>query len=151
MTKEILREIRRVDMSAYDVVNDLGWYLQRYHPWHSAFAAMDDGRIVGYLAAFPIQKALYDALTGGVLMDDAGISPHMFLKDSEYIYFCSIAIEPSYRGNSISRRMVEMLLEKYRGKKLCLITVSSKGRRLAEGYFQHKLKVMESVDVFVSE
>lgn len=149
LTEETLREIRSVDMSAYGYARDLGWYLERYHPWHSAFAAVDGGRIVGYLAAFPIQKALYDALVSGVLVDDAGISPNMFLKDSEYIYVCSIAIEPAYRDHTISRRMVEMLLEKYRGKKLCLITVTGKGRRLAACYFEHRLRVTESVDVFV--
>lgn len=105
----------------------------------------------GYLAAFPVQKALYDALVSGVLVDDAGINPNMLLKDSEYIYVCSIAIEPAYRDHTISCRMVERLLEKYRGKKLCLITVTEKGRRLAACYFKHRLRVTESVDVFVSE
>ncbi len=96
LTEETLREIRRVDMIAYGSARDPGWYLERYHPRHFAFAAMDAGRIVRYLAAFPIQKALYDALVSGVLMDDADISPNMFLWDSEYICVCSIAIEPAW-------------------------------------------------------
>ena len=150
LTEENLAEIRRVDLSAYDTVPELDWYLERYHPWHSAFAAVDGGRIVGYLAAFPIQKALYDALVSWVLVTDTGISPNMFLKDSPYLYLCSVALEPPYRNHTVSCRLVELFLEKARGKKLCMISITKNGKRLAEQYFEHRMRVTDSIDVFVS-
>ena len=48
MTKEVLEEIRAIDLTFYPNIGPIDWYLARYKPWHSAFVAMDEGKIVGY-------------------------------------------------------------------------------------------------------
>ena len=151
LTKEVLEEIRRIDLEFYPHIGPIDWYLARYKPWHSAFVAMDDERIVGYFVAVPIQKGLYDAVLNGVLVDDLGVNPAMFLKESEYYYAVSIVIEKAYRGQKISRRLLDMFIDRHRDKKTCLIAISPEGCRLAEQYFKYKENLSDTVRVFVSE
>ena len=75
MTKEVLNEIRAIDLEFYPNIGPLAWYLARYKPWHHIFVATDEDRIVGYFAALPVRKELYDAVLNGVLVDDLGINP----------------------------------------------------------------------------
>ena len=70
LTEEVLEEIREIDLEFYPNIGPIGWYLSRYKPWHSAFAAMDGEKMVGYFVLVPVRKELYDAVLNGVLVDD---------------------------------------------------------------------------------
>ena len=150
LTKEILEEIRKIDLEFYPNIGPIDWYLSRYKPWHSAFAAMDDGKMIGYLVAVPVRKELYDAVLNGVLVDDLGINPDMYLKESEYYYAVSIVIRKEYRGRNISRKMVDAYFSKYPDKNTCLLAVSRNGYRLAERYFSLVRNISGNIGVFVS-
>ena len=115
------------------------------------FAAMDKGSIIGYLAALPVRKELYDTVLNEVLVDDLGINPDMYLKDSPYYYAGSILIKEAYRGRNISRQLLDAYIGKHRDKKTCLIAVSKGGYRLAEHYFSLVKDLSENVGVFVSK
>ena len=151
LTRDILEEIRRIDLEVYKNISGIDWYLSRYKPWHSAFVAMDDSRIIGYVTAVPVRKVLYEAVLNGVLVDDLGINPNMFIQESEYMYASSIVIAKEYRKQSISGRLVEMLADRFRGKKICLMSVTEEGRRLAGHYFRHWMRLTDDVDVFISK
>ena len=151
LTRDVLEEIRKIDLQVYGNISGIDWYLSRYRPWHSAFVAMDGGRIIGYVTAVPVRKDLYDAILNGVLVDDLGINPDMFVRDSEYMYASSIVIEKAYRKQNTGRLLAELMTARFRGKKLCLMTVTREGRKLAGYCFRHWKKLTDDVDVFVSE
>ena len=151
LTKEILEEIRALDVCFYPNIGPIDWYLARYKPWHRFLVAMDKESIIGYLASVPVRKELYDAVLNGVLVDDLGINPDMYLKDSPYYYAGSILIKENYRGLNISRRLLDAYIEKYRDRKTCLIAVSKSGYRLAEHYFSLVKNLSENVSVFASK
>lgn len=151
LTKDILEEIRKIDLEVYKNISGIDWYLNRYKPRHSAFVAMDKNRIIGYVTVVPVQRVLYEAILNGVLVDDLGINPNMFVRDSEYMYASSIVIAKEYRKQSISGQLVEMLTDRFKGKKICLMSVTEEGRRLAGHYFRHWMRLTDDVDVFVSE
>ena len=150
LTKDVLEEIRQIDLQVYPSIGSIDWYLARYKPWHTALAAMDNGEIVGYIASLPARKELYDAILNGVLIDDLGINPDMFLKDSEYCYAGSVVLKTAYRGGNISRRLLDAFMERHRDKKVCLIAVSKEGRRLAEHYFSLAKELPGGIGIFVS-
>ena len=150
LTREILEEIRKIDLEFYPNIGLIDWYLSRYKPWHSAFAAMDDEKMIGYFVAVPVRKELYDAILNGVLVDDLGVNPKMVLKESEYYYAVSIVIRKEYRGRNISRQMLDAYFSKYPDKKTCLLAVSKNGYRLAEHYFSLVKDLSENVGVFIS-
>ena len=150
LTRETLEEIRKIDLEFYPNIGSIDWYLSRYKPWHSAFAAMDDEKMIGYFVAVPVRKELYDAILDGVLVDDLGVNPDMFLKESEYYYAVSIVIRKAYRGRNISRQMLDAYFSKCPDKKTCLLAVSRSGYRLAEHYFSLVKDLSENVGVFVS-
>ena len=150
LTEEILEEIREIDLEFYPNIGPIGWYLSRYKPWHSAFAAMDGGKMVGYFAAVPVRKELYDAVLNGVLVDDLGVCPDMYVKESEYYYAVSVVVREAYRGRNLSRRMLDMYFSKYRDKKTCLLAISRGGYRLAGHYFSLVKDISGNVGVFAS-
>ena len=150
MTKEVLEQIRQIDLAVYPNIGPIDWYLARYKPWHTAFAAMAGGEIVGYVASLPAKKELYDAIANGVLIDDLGINPDMFQEDSEYCYLGSVVLKPAYRGRNISRRLLDAFVETHRDKKVCMIAVSQAGRRLAEHYFSLAKELPGGIGIFVS-
>ena len=150
LTKEVLEEIRKIDLQFYPNIGPIDWYLARYKPWHSAFVAMDEGKIVGYIASLPARKELYDAILNGVLIDDLGINPEMFLKESEYYYVGSILVKTEYRGRSISKQLLNAFIRKYGDRKICLIAVSKEGYRLAEHYFSLAKEISDGIGIFVS-
>ena len=150
LTRETLEEIRKIDLEFYPNIGLIDWYLSRYKPWHSAFVAMDNEKMIGYFVVMPVRKELYDAILNGVLVDDLGINPNMYLKESEYYYAVSIVIQKAYRGRNISRQMLDMYFSKYPDKKTCLLAVSRDGYRLAEHYFSLVKEISENVAIFVS-
>ena len=150
LTKEVLEEIREIDLQIYPNMGPIDWYLARYKPWHSAFVAMDEGRIVGYIASLPARKELYDAVLNGVLIDDLGINPDMFLKESEYGYIGSVALKAEYRGRGVSRQLFDAFVGRYADKKLCMIAVTPAGRHLSERYFSLAKELPGGVGAFVS-
>ena len=150
LTRETLEEIRRIDLEFYPNIGSIDWYLSRYKPCHSAFAAMDDEKMIGYFVAAPVRKELYDAILNGVLVDDLGVNPNMFLKESEYYYAVSIVIQKAYRGRNISRQMLDMYFSKHPDKKTCLLAVSRNGYRLAGHYFSLVKDLSGDVGVFAS-
>ena len=150
LTRETLEEIRKIDLEFYPNIGSIDWYLSRYQPWHSAFAAMDDEKMVGYFVAVPVRKELYDAILDGVLVDDLGVNPNMFLKESEYYYAVSIVIQKAYRGRDLSRQMLDMYFSKHPDKKTCVLAVSRNGYRLAGHYFSLVKDLSEGVGVFAS-
>ena len=150
LTREILEEIRKIDLEFYPNIGSIDWYLSRYKPWHSAFVAMDNEKIVGYFVAMPVRKELYDTILNGVLVDDLGINPDMYLKESEYYYAVSIVIQEAYRGRNISRQLFDMYFTKYPDKKTCALAVSRDGYRLAGHYFSLVKGISENVAVFVT-
>ena len=150
LTRETLEEIRRIDLEFYPNIGLIDWYLSRYKPWHSAFAAMDDEKMIGYFVAVPVRKELYDAILSGVLVDDLGVNPDMFVKESEYYYAVSIVIRKAYRGRNIGRQMLDMYFSKFPDKKTCLLAVSRNGYRLAGHYFSLVKDISENVGVFAS-
>ena len=150
LTRETLEEIRRIDLEFYPNIGPIDWYLSRYKPWHSAFAAMHDEKMIGYFVAVPVRKELYDAILSGVLVDDLGVNPDMFVKESEYYYAVSIVIQKEYRGRNISRQMFDAYFSKYPDKKTCLLAVSKSGYRLAGHYFSLVKDISENVGVFIS-
>ena len=150
LTRETLEEIRRIDLEFYPNIGLIDWYLSRYKPWHSAFAAMDDEKMIGYFVAVPVRKELYDAILSGVLVDDLGVNPDMFVKESEYYYAVSIVIQKEYRGRNISRQMLDAYFSKYPDKKTCLLAVCKSGYRLAGHYFSLVKDISENVGVFIS-
>ena len=150
LTKEILEEIRKIDLEFYPNIGPIDWYLSRYKPWHSAFAAMDDGKMIGYFVAVPVRKELYDAILNGVMVDDLGINPDMYLQESEYYYAVSIVVQEAYRGRNISRQLLDAYFSKYPDKKTCLLAVSKGGHHLAEHYFSLVKDLSENVAVFAS-
>ena len=151
LTREVLEEIRAMDVCFYPNIGPIDWYLARYKPWHRIFAAMDEGSIIGYLAALPVRKELYDAVLNGVLVDDLGINPDMYLQESPYYYAGSILIKETYRGQNISRQLLDAYIAKYQDKKTCLIAVSRSGYRLAEHYFSLVKDLSENIGVFASK
>ena len=151
LTKEILEEIRKIDLEFYPNIGPIDWYLSRYKPWHSAFAAMDDGKMIGYFVAVPVRKELYDAILNGVLADDLGVSPDMFLKESEYYYAVSVVIQEAYRGRNISRQLLDAYFSRHPDKKTCLLAVSRNGYRLAGHYFSLVKDISGNIGVFVSQ
>ena len=150
LTREILEEIREIDLEFYPNIGPIGWYLSRYKPWHSAFAAMDGGKMIGYFVAVPVRKALYDAILNGVLVDDLGVSPDMYLKESEYYYAVSVVIRKEYRGRNIGRQLFDAYFSKHPDKKTCLLAISREGYRLAGHYFSLVKDISENIGVFVS-
>ena len=150
LTKDVLKEIRRIDTEFYPNIS-FDWYLSRYKPYHSAFVAESDGKIVGYVGAFPVRKELYDAVLNGVLVDDLCINPAMYLEESAYYYAGSFAIQKAYQKQGIGIQLVGALLEAYQDKKICVLTVTKEGYTLAERFFLHAQHVSENVDVFVSK
>ena len=150
LTRETLEEIRKIDLEFYPNIGLIDWYLSRYKPWHSAFVAMDDKKMIGYFVAMPVRKELYDAILNGVLVDDLGVNPDMYLKESPYYYAVSIVIREAYRGRNISRQLFDMYFSKYPDKKTCLLAVSNGGCRLAEHYFSLVKKLSENVAVFAN-
>ena len=151
LTRDILEEIRKIDLAFYPNIGQIDWYLSRYKPWHSAFVAMDDGKLIGYFVAVPVRKELYDAVLNGVLVDDMGINPDMYLKESEYYYAVSIVIQEAYRNRNISRQLLDMYFGKHPDKKTCLLAISKGGYHLAEHYFTLVKAISENVGVFVSQ
>ena len=151
LTGDILEKIRNLDLAFYPTIYDIGWYLARYKPWHSAFAAMDDEKMIGYFVVVPVRKELYDAILNGVLVDDLGINPDMYLKESEYYYAVSVVIQEAYRGRKIGRQLFDAYFSRYPDKKTCLLAVSRSGYRLAEHYFSLVKRISENVAVFVSQ
>lgn len=150
LTRETLEEIRKIDLEFYPNIGPIDWYLSRYKPWHSAFVAMDDEKIIGYFVAMPVRKELYDTILNGVLVDDLGINPDMYLKESEYYYAVSIVIQEAYRGRNISKQLFDMYFSKYPDKKTCALAVSRDGYRLAGHYFSLVKNISENVAVFVT-
>ena len=150
LTKETLEEIRKIDLEFYPNIGPIDWYLSRYKPWHSAFAAMDGGKMVGYFVTMPVRKELYDAILNGVLVDDLGINPEMYLKESKYYYAVSIVIQKAYRGRNISRQLLDAYFSRYPDRKTCLLAVSRSGCRLAEHYFSRVKDLPGDAGVFVS-
>ena len=151
LTRETLEEIRKIDLEFYPNIGLIDWYLSRYKPWHSAFVAMDDEKIIGYFVAVPVRKELYDAVLNGVLVDDLGINPDMYLKESEYWYAVSVVIRPAYRGRNLSRQLFDAYFSAHPDRKTCLLAVSEGGRRLAGHYFPLVKDISENVSVFVSQ
>ena len=149
LTRDVLEEIRKIDLEFYPNIGPIDWYLSRYKPWHSAFAAMDDGKMIGYFVAVPVRKELYDAVLNGVLVDDLGVNPDMYLKESDYYYAVSIVIQEAYRGRNISRQMFDAYFSRHPDKKTCLLAVSKGGHRLAGHYFSLVKDISENVGVFV--
>ena len=147
----MLEETREIDLTFYPNIGPIDWYLVRYKPWHTAFAATDGERIVGYLAALPARKELYDAILNGVLIDDLGINPEMFLKESAYYYAGSVLLRREYRGRGIGRQLLNAFIDKYGSNKICLIAVSEGGRRLAERYFTLVKSVSGGIGIFASK
>ena len=150
MTKEVLEIIREFDLQFYPNIGPIDWYLARYKPWHTSFVAMDDGKIVGYLTSLPARKELYDAILSGVLIDDIGINPDMFLKESEYRYVESMVIRAEYRGRNISEQLFDAYFDRYGGKKACAIAVNTEGHHLAVHYFGLAKELSSGVGIFVS-
>ena len=150
LTRETLEEIRKIDLEFYPNIGSIDWYLSRYQPWHSAFAAVDGEKMVGYFVAVPVRKELYDAILNGVLVDDLGVNPKMVLRESEYYYAVSMVIRKAYRGRNLSRQMLDMYFSRYPDKKTCLLAVSRSGYRLAEHYFTLVENISEDVGVFAS-
>ena len=150
LTRETLEEIRKIDLEFYPNIGLIDWYLSRYKPWHSAFVALDDGKMIGYFVAVPVRKELYDAVLNGVMVDDLGINPDMYLQESEYYYAVSIVIQEAYRGRNISRQLLDAYFSKYPDKKTCLLAVSKGGHHLAEHYFSLVKDLSENVAVFAS-
>ena len=150
LTKDVLEQIREIDLQVYPNIGLIDWYLARYKPWHSAFVAMDNGKIVGYVASLPARKELYDAILNGVLVDDLGINPDMFLKESEYCYVGSVVLKAAYRGRNISRQLLDAFAGRYGDKKVCLIAVSQAGYHLAEHYFSLAKELPGGIGIFVS-
>ena len=150
LTKDVLEEIREIDLQVYPYIGSIDWYLARYKPWHSAFVAMDNEKIVGYLASLPARKELYDAILNGVLIDDLGINPDMFLKESAYYYVGSIALKAAYRGRNISRQLLDAFIGRHGDKKACLIALSNEGYHLAEHYFSLVKNLSGGIGIFVS-
>ena len=150
LIRETLEKIRKIDLEFYPNIGLIDWYLSRYKPWHSAFAAMDDEKMIGYFVAVPVRKELYDSILSGVLVDDLGVNPDMFVKESKYYYAVSIVIQKEYRGRNISRQMFDAYFSKYPDKKTCLLAVSKNGYRLAEHYFSLVKDLSENVGVFIS-
>ena len=150
LTRDVLEEIRKIDLEFYPNIGLIDWYLSRYKPWHSAFVAMDSEQMIGYFVAVPVRKELYDTIVNGVLVDDLGINPDMYLKDSEYYYAVSIVIRKEYRGRNIGRQLFDAYFSRYPDKKTCLLAVSKGGRRLAAHYFTLVKETSENVGVYVS-
>ena len=149
LTRETLEEIRKIDLEFYPNIM-IDWYLSRYKPWHSAFVAMDNEKMIGYFVAVPVRKELYDTILNGVLIDDLGINPEMYLKESEYYYAVSVVIQKAYRGRNISRQLLDSYFSRYPDKKTCLLAVSRSGCHLAEHYFSLVKDISENVGIFVS-
>ena len=150
LTREILEEIRKIDLEFYPNIGPVDWYLSRYKPWHSAFAAMDGEQMIGYFVVVPVRKELYDAVLNGVLVDDLGVNPDMYLKESEYYYAVSVVVRKAYRGRNIGRQLFDAYFSKYPDRKTCLLAVSRSGYHLAEHYFSLVKDLSENVGVFVS-
>ena len=150
LTRETLEEIRKIDLEFYPNIGPIDWYLSRYKPWHSVFAAMDDEKMAGYFVAVPVRKELYDAVLSGVLVDDLGVNPEMYLEESEYFYAVSVVVQKAYRGRNLSRQLLDAYFSKYPDKKTCLLAVSRNGYRLAGHYFSLVKDLPGNIGVFVS-
>ena len=150
MTKEVLEIIREIDLQFYPNIGPIDWYLARYKPWHTSFVAMDDGEIVGYLTSLPARKELYDAILNGVLIDDTGINPDMFLKESEYCYVESMVLKVEHRGRNISKQLFDAFIGRYGDKKTFAIAINKEGYHLAEQYFSLVKELSGGIGIFSS-
>jgi len=133
------------------------WYKMRYKSYHSIFTVYDnsvtfcDGtcKFIGYIAAIPITKELYDTISSGIIYDDINVNPNMFLKQSQYVYIPSIVLDEKYRNLGIGSMLFKKVLEKYNNHFLCGITISKNGFNLFKKYMQHKCNIMKDHDVFI--
>ena len=73
------------------------------------------------------------------------------MKESAYYYAGSVVIRQEYRGQNISRQLLDAFIGKYGSKKTCLITVSRSGYRLAEHYFTLVKSVSGGICIFASK
>ena len=151
LTRETLEEIRKIDLEFYPNIGPIDWYLSRYKPWHSAFAAMDGEKMIGYFVVVPVRKELYDAVLSGVLVDDLGVNPEMYLEESEYYYAVSIVVQEAYRGRNLSRQLFGAYFSKYPDRKTCALAISRNGYRLAGHYFSLVKDLPGNIGVFVSQ
>lgn len=150
LTEDVLEEIRKIDLEFYPNIGPIGWYLSQYKPWHSAFAAMDGEKMVGYFVSVPVRKELYGAVLNGVLVDDLGVNPDMYVKESEYYYAVSVVVREAYRGRNLSQQLLDAYFGKYRDKKTCALAVSRSGCRLAGHYFSLVKEISGNICVFAS-
>lgn len=148
LTKDNLLKIKVVDDTFYksDKLN-LDWYLERYEGKSGAVFLLDEDKCAGYIVSVPIRKDLYDAITCGVIVNDAEVSPKMFTDESLYYYVVSCVILDDYRERGYGSKMLEMILRDK--KRYCALTVSDEGYHLAKKYMDFKMNVYENVNVFV--
>ena len=152
LTKENLKKIQAIDDSFYaNDITGIDWYLERYNEDHYAYFLKDDlSNVVGYILFVPIKKELYDAITGGVLLNDVHINPNMFIKKSKYHYLFSAIINSQYRHKGYGKRLMETVLKDIDGD-ICCIAVSKEGYNLANKYMKLKETLNDSVSIFVKK
>ncbi len=148
-----LMEVRDFDKSNfYGQLNlNPSWYLSRYLRKTAFIAYAPFQEIVGYIATVPIKKELYDTIVNGIIFDDIYVNPHLYIEDSHYIYIPSVLVQTGYRDKQLGSTLIEKVLDKYKNKSICCITISIGGYRLAKKYFTHKCNIIEGYDVFVKE
>lgn len=145
LTKETLIKIKKIDDLFYNDIK-IEWYLARYHNFNYGYLVYDEDKFVGYLIAVPITKALWQALTSGVLINDYDINPKMFIKNSKYYYIVSCNIKPNYRKSGLGSKLMTTLLSENKGRFVAL-TITEDGFKLANKYMILKSSLNSMVNI----
>lgn len=153
LTEENLLKIQDIDDLFYtNAITGINWYLKRYNEHHTAYVLVDKkDNFCGYVVAVPIKKELYDAIINGVITNDIHINPKMFVNKSKYYYLYSIVLLEKYRYRGWGTKLLNKLLEEIKDKKYCVLTVSKDGYNIMNKCMDIKIKIDDSIFVFVNK
>lgn len=113
LTKDNLKKIKKIDDLYYKGENktDLNWYLERFSSKHIGYVLLNGkSEYIGYIISVPVKKELYDALIGGVLVNDININPDMFINKSKYNYIVSFVILEEYRHMGLGVELIKNII-----------------------------------------
>lgn len=148
LTKDNLIKMKQIDDTFYKKDNiTLEWSLERYNDIHKGLLLFNQDKVVGYMAAVPIKKELYDTIVNGVITNDLQINPNMFVDESDYYYIVSCVILKEYRGKGYGTKMLKLILEN-KEKNYCTLTISEDGYNLVKSHMDLKTKVYKNIYAF---
>lgn len=125
---KVLKAFLEIDLAAFHelaaIKSDKAQYeayeysiINRYNAYKDGFIiAHEDGKIVGYIAYFPITEKFYNTFLEGLKVYDYNITSADICglnENSNYLFIISVAILPKYQKQGISKQLSKMLLDEF--------------------------------------